>query len=243
MSNTDIPYVDDNWNTCTGCTQISMGCVHCYAKRLVSWLMAIFPVRYRNGFKFTLQPQELGKPYHWRKARRVFVNTVSDSFHKDMPDEYLDRMFTVMRECWRHTFLLLTKRPERMLQYSKTADFPDNVWAGTTIEHNDYVERADLLREVPAAVRFISAEPLLGPLSDLDLTGIDWVIVGGESGKGFRPMDPDWARDLRDRCVAAGVAFYFKQWAGTKPKELGRELDGVIWDEMPGIEHREEDAA
>jgi protein gp37 len=193
----------------------------------------LFPERYRNGFKLTVHAEELDKPYHWRKPRRVFVNTVSDTFHPDVPDEINRRAFGVMRDCGQHDFQILTKRPERMREFARTTEWPRNVWAGTTIENNDYVFRADILRKVPASVRFISYEPALGPLPDLDLAGIDLVIMGGESGPGFRPMDPDWAREMRDRCVSEGVAFFLKQYAGLHPKTLGRELDGVMWDGMP----------
>jgi protein gp37 len=230
---TKISWTDETWNVVTGCTKCSAGCLHCYAERQVPRLKANHPHKYHNGFTLTLQPEELKKPYRWHKPRLVFVCSMSDVFHEDVPDYYLRDVFGMMHECDRHTFQVLTKRPERMLQFSHTIEWPKNVWAGVTIERNDYVYRADLLHQIPASVRFISAEPLLGPLPDLDLTGIDQLIVGGESGPGWRPMDVEWARDLRDRCFAVGTAFHFKQFAGLHPKRRGRELDGVMWDGMP----------
>lgn len=230
---TSISWTEETWNVCTGCTKVSAGCANCYAKREAPRMKASHPVRYRNGFDLTLQPKDLDKPRHWRKPRLVFVCSMSDLFHEDVPDAYLHQVFDVMEECSQHTFQVLTKRPERMLSFSESISWPANVWAGTTIERNDYVSRADTLRQVPSAVRFISAEPLLGPLPDLDLTSIDQLIVGGESGRGWRPMEADWVRDLRDRCVTESVGFHFKQWAGLHPKKLGRDLDGRTWDEMP----------
>lgn len=240
---TKIGWTDETWNVATGCTKCSAGCAHCWAERQVPRLQASHPHKYANGFALTLHPDELGKPYGWRKPRRVFVCSMGDLFHVQVPDEFLRLVFDVMRDCERHTFQVLTKRPERMAEFARSIEWPSNVWAGVSIERNDYVGRADILRELPAPVRFISAEPLLGPLPDLDLTDIAQLIVGGESGPGWRPMDADWARDLRDRCTASGVSFFFKQWAALHPKKLGHELDGQVWQQMPHAGEAGEDAA
>jgi protein gp37 len=180
-----------------------------------------------------MHPDTLDTPRSWRTPRRVFVNSMSDLFHPKVSDEFIAEVFEVMANTTRHQYQVLTKRPKRAVACADQLPWTDNIWLGTSIESNSYVERADLLRRVPAAVRFLSCEPLLGPLSDLQLAGFDWVIVGGESGQSARPMEADWVRDLRDRSVAAGVPFFFKQWGGRTPKAGGRELDGRTWDEMP----------
>jgi protein gp37 len=177
----------------------------------------------------------VAQPLAWKKPRRVFVNSMSDLFHKDVPDDFIRQVFDVMAQAHWHTFQVLTKRPQRLLRLGRELRWPANVWMGVSIERDDYAWRADYLRQVPAAVRFISAEPLLGPLPSLGLAGIHQVIVGGESGYGHRPIKADWARDLRDRCQAEGVAFFFKQWGGRTPKVGGRELDGRTWDEYPAV--------
>ena len=233
FNKTDISWTSKTWNPVTGCTKISLGCYNCFANEQADDFCERGVPKYANGFDLTMHWELLDEPLHHRKPQLVFVGSMCDIFHADVTDEFLVALFDVMRRTPQHTYQLLTKRPERMAEFAKTIEWPKNVWAGTTIEHNDYVNRADFLREIPAPVRFLSCEPLLGPLADLDLTGIDWVICGGESGEGWRPMDSDWARALRDRCVDAKVAFLFKQWAARFPKKLGRELDGVIWDEMP----------
>jgi protein gp37 len=243
-----IEWTEATWNPVTGCDRISPGCDHCYALTLAGRLKRMGQPRYQRdgdprtsgpGFGLTLHEDKIGEPLKWKKPRVVFVNSMSDLFHKDVPVEFIGRVFNVMGSCPQHTFQVLTKRPKRMARilsayYDVTRQEPfPNVWLGTSIESDDYVWRADHLRDAPAAVRFISAEPLLGPLPSLDLTGIDWLIVGGESGADHRPIDPAWVRDLRDRCAKAETAFFFKQWGGQRPKSNGRALDGRTWDEMP----------
>jgi len=188
---------------------------------------------YRNGFALTLHEHALDIPHRWRKPRLVFVNSMSDLFHADTPEWFIHRAIQVMRETPRHRYQLLTKRPERFQQMVEPVAWPANVWMGVSVENNDYLWRVDRLRAETAAVKFLSIEPLLGPLPDLNLAGIDWVIVGGESGPGARPMDKQWVVDIRDRCVASSVPFFFKQWGGVNKKRAGRDLDGRTWDEMP----------
>lgn len=234
MGATKIAWTDESWNVITGCSKVSAGCRNCYAERHVPRLIKSAGHRYYNGFKPTCHEDLLYKPFKWVKPRRVFVSSMGDPFHEDVPFDFLYHVFAVMELSEAHTFQMLTKRPDRMAEFAEDYGFwPDNVWAGVTIEHNDYVGRADVLRSVAAAVKFISAEPLLGPLTDLDLSGIDQLIVGGESGPKWRPMDVDWARDLRDRCQAEGVAFFFKQYSALRPKTLGKKLDGQVWEQYP----------
>jgi protein gp37 len=243
MSKTEIAWSKFSWNPVTGCTKISEGCMNCYMFRDAKRLKAMGQKKYVNGTAVTLHPECLDEPKGWKQPQLVFVCSMADLFHHDVPDDFIVKVFAVMRECPQHTFQVLTKRSERMAEFAKTIEWPSNVWAGTTVENNDYVFRADHLRRVPADVHFISAEPLLGPLPDLDLTGIDQLIVGGESGSGWRPIEIDWVRDLRDRCLDANVSFFFKQYAGFRPKKLGRELDGRVWDQMPSVDGPNEDAA
>ncbi|WP_236796257.1 DUF5131 family protein [Amycolatopsis sp. GM8] len=232
------------WNPTTGCDQVSPGCDNCYALAFAKRLKAMGNPGYRHdgdprtsgaGFGLTLHPRRLDTPLHWRKPRLVFVDSMSDLFHPKVPDEFLAEVLDVMRRADRHTFFVLTKRPNRMASaISRLQPHPlPNVWWGTTIESNEYVRRADRLRATPAAVRFLSLQPLLGPLPDLDVTGLDWVYVGGESGPGNRPMRADWVRPIRDHCVAARIPFLFKQWGGRTRNAGGRVLDGRTWDEIP----------
>jgi protein gp37 len=301
---TGIEWTDATWNPVTGCSKVSPGCAHCYAETLALTRLTGKPGY--PGLPWTpenaaenvvLRPERLDLPLHWRKPRRVFVNSMSDLFHEQVPDEFIGKVFGTMSVATRHTFQVLTKRPGRMRDWLRAVAYCEHgwlthngdnprsyrttlseydgpgtgqiiddgrrefvptgevdavgrrivaltgearwplphVWLGTSIENDRFVGRADALRETPAAVRFLSLEPLLGPLPSLDLTGIEWVIVGGESGPAHRPMDPAWARDLRDRCVSAGVAFFFKQWGGRTPKANGRTLDGRTWDEYPAL--------
>ncbi len=221
---TAIEWTNKTWNPVTGCTKVSPGCDHCYAERLTN----------RFGRDFTqvsLHPNRLDAPLHWREPSYIFVNSMSDLFHPRVPYTFVDQVFAVIRQCPQHTFQILTKRPSRMRRYPGL--WPANAWAGISIESQDYAWRADILRKVPAAVRFLSIEPLIGPIASLDLQGIHWVIVGGESGPGHRPLDINWVRTLRDQSVSEHVAFFFKQWGGLTPKSGGRELDGRTWDEMP----------
>ncbi|MDR3638553.1 MAG: phage Gp37/Gp68 family protein [Isosphaeraceae bacterium] len=234
-----IEWTDSTWNPVTGCSKVSPGCANCYAETLslrFGWSKA--PWTPANAAEnVILHPERLLLPTRWRHPRRVFVNSMSDLFHELVPDPYIRQVFDVMAQCPQHEFQVLSKRPERMCAvhrlWTERHGILPNVWLGTSIENDRWVGRAGALRETPAAVRFISAEPLLGPLPSLDLTNIDWLIVGGESGVGHRPMEAGWVRDLRDRAVEAGVAFFFKQWGGRTPRVGGRELDGRTWDEYP----------
>jgi protein gp37 len=235
---TGIEWTDATWNPVTGCTKISPGCKHCYAETLARRLEAMGSTRYRNAFAVTLQPDQLALPLRWRRPRRIFVNSMSDLFHEAVPDEYVKQVFTVMAEARRHTFQVLTKRSQRLLELSECLEWTDNIWQGVSIENAGYVWRVAHLRRVPAAVRFLSIEPLLGPIPHLPLSGIDWVIVGGESGIGRREMAVAWVRQIRDECLAAGVPFFFKQWGGRTPKAGGRVLDGRTWDEIPAVSER-----
>jgi protein gp37 len=235
-----IEWTDATWNPVTGCSKVSPGCAHCYAETLslrFGWSKKSWNPK-NAAENVVLHPGRLALPRRWRGSRRVFVNSMSDLFHELVPDDYIRAVFEVMASCPQHQFQTLTKRPQRLAEMASSLPWPDNIWMGVTIENNRWVERADLLRRVPSVVRFISAEPLLGPLPSLDLTGIDWLIAGGESGHGARSPHVDWFRDLRDRCVAEGVAFFFKQWGGRTPKANGRELDGRTWDEYPAMPTR-----
>ena len=238
MSDTSaIEWTDATWNPVTGCTKVSQGCKHCYAERLSARLQAMGSFNYRNGFKLTLQPHMIDLPRRWRGPRRIFVNSMSDLFHKEVPDDYIDRVFAVMEEVDWHVYQVLTKRPERMAQYTRRRYAkrrpPTQIWLGTSVEDERVIERVSHLRNARAATRFLSCEPLIGPLPRLALTGIDWVIVGGESGRDHRAVDIEWVRQIRDRCRGRGVAFFFKQWGGPTPKSGGRVLDGRTWDQMP----------
>ncbi len=240
---TGIEWTDATWNPMTGCTKVSAGCDHCYAATVAVTKTRDAYLRQRpvkdtaanraDPFAPRFWDQRLEQPLRWREPRRIFVNSMSDVFHAHFSAEMIHRVFDVMAMARWHQFQVLTKRPERALRLSGRLPWPPNVWMGTSIENMDVARRADSLRQIPAAVRFISAEPLLGPLADLDLTGIDWVIGGGESGGRARPCQPEWARDLRDRCLGRGVAFFWKQWGGRTPKAGGRTLDGRVWDEYP----------
>jgi protein gp37 len=230
-----IEWTDATWNPVTGCTAVSAGCDHCYAETLAYRLQRMGVAKYRNGFDVTLHPDALTQPLRWKTPRRVFVNSMSDMFHARVPRDFVIQVWDVMARCPQHTFQILTKRPERMARF--TADFPapPNVWLGTSVEDERVQQRVDRLRECWASVRFLSCEPLIGPLTNLDLACIHWVIVGGESGLGHRPIDASWVRDIRDQCIRQAVPFFFKQWGGRTPKAGGRELDGQTWDQFPQI--------
>jgi protein gp37 len=232
-----IEWTDATWNPVTGCSKVSPGCAHCYAETLslrFGWSKR--PWTPENASEnVVLHPERLQLPRRWRGSRRVFVNSMSDLFHELVPDQYIRDVFEVMASCRQHQFQTLTKRPERLAALAPSLPWPENIWIGVTIENDRWVQRADFLRTVPAAVRFISAEPLLGPLPSLDLTGIDWLIAGGESGNCPRRPEASWFRDLRDRCEEEGVAFFFKQWGGRTPKANGRLLDGRTWDDYPQV--------
>ncbi len=228
-----IEWTEATWNPLTGCTKISPGCKNCYALRMAKRLQAMGQPRYRNGFRLTLQPDALEAPLRWKRPRMVFVNSMSDLFHKSVPTEFIRRCFEVMNRASLHTFQVLTKRPERAVELIDHLAWPNNVWMGTSVENADYLWRVDQLRQAPSRVRFLSLEPLLGPLPQLKLDGIGWVIVGGESGPGARAMDPKWVFEIRDACLRAQVPFFFKQWGGVHKSRTGRLLDGRTWDEMP----------
>lgn len=228
-----IEWTEATWNPTTGCDKISPGCKHCYAETLSRRLQAMGQPNYKNGFELTLHPRMLELPIHWKKPQTIFVNSMSDLFHKDVPLVFIKQVFEVMRRAHWHRFQVLTKRAERVAELDSQLMWSPNVWMGVSVESQSYVGRIDDLRRTSAHVRFLSLEPLLGPLPALDLRGIGWVIVGGESGAGARPMDPAWVLDLRDQCRRAHVPFFFKQWGGTNKKKAGRLLEGRTWDEMP----------
>ena len=234
MSNqTGIEWTDATWNPVTGCTKISPGCKHCYAERLAHRLKAMGNPRYRNGFSVTLQPDQVTLPLRWRRPKRIFVNSMSDLFHEKVPDHYIHSIFEVMAQADWHIFQILTKRSHRLVKLAPHLPWAPNVWQGVSIENARYTWRISHLQEIPASVRFLSLEPLLGPLPNLDLEGIHWVIVGGESGPHHRRLNPAWVREIRDQCLAAGIPFFFKQWGGRTPKAGGRLLDRRVWNEMP----------
>ncbi|GAB2941139.1 DUF5131 family protein [Micromonospora polyrhachis] len=240
-----IEWTEATWNPTTGCDRISAGCDNCYALTLAKRLKAMGSAKYQNdgnaitsgpGFDVTIHEDALDIPRRWREPRTVFVNSMSDLFHARVPLDYVRRVFDVMADTPRHTYQVLTKRASRLAKLAPQLDWPGNVWMGMSVESEAELARIDHLRTVPAAVRFISAEPLLGSLDGINLGGIHWLIAGGESGQGARPMDPTWVRQLRDACTASGTAFFFKQWGGRTPKAGGRLLDGRTWDEMPSRE-------
>jgi protein gp37 len=233
--NSAIEWTETTWNPLTGCTKISPGCKHCYAERMALRLQAMGQANYANGFRLTLQEHMLEVPLRWRKPRLVFVNSMSDLFHKDTPEDFIFRVFDVMRRASWHVFQVLTKRSDRLRKLSRRIDWPDNLWMGVSVERADYTFRIDDLRSSGAKVRFLSLEPLLGPLDGLDLDGIHWVIVGGESGPGARPLQETWVVGIRDQCHAAEVPFFFKQWGGVFKSRNGRTLEGRTWDEMPAL--------
>jgi protein gp37 len=231
--NSAIQWTDATWNPVTGCTKVSPGCKNCYAERLAARLQAMGNPRYRNGFDLTLHRDQLELPLRWKRPRRIFVNSMSDLFHDDVPRTFIQQAFDVMTRAHWHTFQVLTKRAERLRDLAPSLSWGPHIWQGVSVESSRYVARIDCLRDVPATVRFLSLEPLLGPLADLDLHGIHWVIVGGESGPGHRDIRAEWVRDIRDQCLRANVAFFFKQWGGRTPKAGGRELAGQTWSEYP----------
>lgn len=231
--NSAIEWTEATWNPVTGCDQVSPGCAHCYAKTFAERWRGIPGHPYEQGFDLRLWPERLDQPIKWKRPRMIFVNSMSDLFHEDVPFTYIERVFEVMGTASHHTFQILTKRHERLTEIAPKLTWHSNIWMGVSIENRRFVERADYLREVDAAVRFISAEPLLGKLEGLNLEAIDWLIAGGESGPGCRPVKLEWLRYIRDLSEEAEVNFFFKQWGGHRPKAGGRELDGRTWDEMP----------
>ena len=234
-----IEWTDSTWNPVTGCNKVSPGCKHCYAEVFAERWRGIPGHPYEQGFDLRLWPDRLDLPLTWKRPRTIFVNSMSDLFHEKVPLPFIQRVFATMEKASWHTFQIFTKRSERLAELAPHLNWPPNVWIGVSIEKAKYSWRADHLRRVPAAVRFLSLEPLLGPLGTLDLSGIHWVIVGGESGPGARPIDATWVRDIRKQCQRQGVSFFFKQWGGVRKKRHGRVLDGRTWDDMP-IPHRPE---
>lgn len=228
-----IEWTETTWNPTTGCTKISHGCKRCYAERMSKRLQAMGVQKYADGFAVRTHEAVLAEPLAWRKPRLVFVNSMSDLFHQAVPAAFIERVFTTMNQASQHTFQVLTKRPSRVRQLSSRLTWTPNIWMGTSIESEQWLDRLENLRQIPAHIRFLSLEPLLGPLPDLRLDGIGWVIVGGESGPGARPMEAAWATSIRDQCLAGGVPFFFKQWGGVFKKRTGRMLDGRTWDQMP----------
>jgi protein gp37 len=228
-----IEWTDATWNPVTGCTKLSMGCDNCYAARMARRLQGMGQARYRNGFRVTLHPDLLALPMRWRKPRRVFVNSMGDLFHERVPLSFLRDVFDVMARAPQHRFQLLTKRAERLSSLASSLPWSHNVWVGVTVEAHAYLGRLAHLASVPAAVRFVSFEPLLGPLRGVSLDGVDWVIVGGESGPGSRPMREEWVVPLRDACLDVGIPFFFKQWGGLRRARSGRLLQGRIWEQFP----------
>jgi protein gp37 len=228
-----IEWTEATWNPVTGCTKISTGCKFCYAERMAKRLRAMRQPHYQNGFKLTLHQDALELPLSWKRPRRVFVNSMSDLFHRSIPDNFLLKTFDVMRRASWHEFQVLTKRAERLRDTAPRLSWAENIWMGVSVENDQTRFRIDDLRITLAKIKFLSIEPLLGPLNDLDLSGIDWVIAGGESGPHARPMCASWVTDIRDQCLKARVSFFFKQWGGSRKKLAGRVLDGRTWDEMP----------
>jgi protein gp37 len=241
-NNSSIEWTEATWNPTTGCDRTSPGCDNCYALSLAKRLKAMGSGKYQAdgdprtsgpGFKLTCHDDALVIPSGWKSPKMIFVNSMSDLFHPEVPFEFIERVFAVMAETPRHTFQVLTKRSKRLAEVGTRLTWPSNVWMGVSVETSKYAFRLDHLRAVDAAVRFVSAEPLLGPLDNLNLEGIDWLIAGGESGSGARPVESDWVRNIRDQCEDSGVAFFFKQWGGRTPKAGGRELDGAVHSQLP----------
>lgn len=233
MNESKIEWTDSTWNPVTGCDKVSLGCNNCYAERMAKRLYAMQNPRYLNGFKTTMHEDLLEQPLKKKKTNMVFVCSMSDLFHKDVTDDFIRAVFKTMNQADWHTFQVLTKRPERLKKLSPSLTFTDNIWIGTSVEHEKYLNRIDLIRDIPAKIKFLSCEPLLGPLSSMNLDQINWVVVGGESGPKSRSMEINWVRDIRDICLKEDVAFFFKQWGGWNKKKNGRELDGKIYDQMP----------
>jgi protein gp37 len=225
------------WNPVTGCDKISDGCRFCYAEAFAKRLQGMGVEKYRNGFKLDLHPDTLQEPFKWKKPRVVFVNSMSDMFHKDVPVDYIREVFGVMQRNPHHVFQVLTKRADVLRYYDSEGwlQWPHNVWMGVSVENRNSMHRIDRLRETGARVKFLSCEPLLGPLPEMNLKGIDWIIVGGESGRNARQMKPEWVQEIREQCLAAHVPFFFKQWGGKNKKKSGRVLDGQVWDQTPDM--------
>ena len=228
-----IEWTQMTWNPVTGCSKVSQGCKNCYAERFAKRLQEMGVRRYRNGFRLTLHEDLIEKPMEWKEPRLIFVNSMSDLFHEEVPLDFIQRVFETMVRCPHHSFQILTKRSKRLREVADSLPWPENVWMGVSVENSSVIHRVYDLQEVPAAIRFLSCEPLLGPLSDLPLEGIHWVIVGGESGPGARPMKREWVEEILAQCREAGIPFFFKQWGGVRKSLNGRTLNGKTYDEMP----------
>jgi protein gp37 len=228
-----IEWTESTWNPVTGCTKISDGCKNCYAERMAKRLSAMGHPNYKNGFTVSCHEHILELPLKWRKPKMVFANSMSDLFHKSVPTSFVEKVFRIMNRARWHCFQVLTKRSDRMAKISTRISWASNIWMGVTVEKSDYKDRIFDLHKTPAAVKFLSLEPLLGPMPNIPLDGIDWVIVGGESGPGSRKMKKDWVADVRDQCITANVPFFFKQWGGVNKKKAGRLLENRLWDQMP----------
>lgn len=234
--NSNIEWTEATWNPVTGCSKVSQGCKNCYAERMAKRLVAMKNPRYANGFKVTLHHDLIDTPKKWIKPRKIFVNSMSDLFHPEVPLDFIQKVFETMNETPQHSFQVLTKRPEKALELAHHLNFTNNIWMGTSIENSAVLGRMEYLKDIPAAVRFLSCEPLLGPLENMNLDGIHWVIVGGESGPGARPMEANWVRSIRDQCQEQNIAFFFKQWGGIQKHRHGRELDNQIYEEYPSLD-------
>ncbi len=232
-SNSSIEWTESTWNPVTGCTKISSGCKNCYAERMAKRLQAMRQVNYRNGFEVTCHDHVLDLPLKWKRPRTIFVNSMSDLFHRKVPETFIKKVFNVMNKASIHTFQILTKRADRLAELNDELPWGKNIWMGVSVESERYKDRIDCLRYTEARVKFISFEPLIGAIGQVNLKDIDWAIVGGESGPGARYMSPDWVISLRDQCVRQKVPFFFKQWGGTNKKKTGRELEGRYWNEIP----------
>jgi protein gp37 len=229
-----IEWTETTWNPLTGCTKISPGCKHCYAERMARRLKAMGNPSYKNGFNLAIHEHLIDAPLHWKRPSTIFVNSMSDLFQDGVSADFIQRVFSTMRQAHWHRFQVLTKRSDRLLELDGELTWASNIWMGVSVENCDYQYRIDQLRDIGAAIKFLSLEPLLGPLPNLNLDGIDWAIVGGESGPGARPLKEDWVLEIRDQCELEGVHFFFKQWGGTNKKKNGRLLEGRTWDGMPG---------
>ena len=228
-----IEWTESTWNPITGCTKISAGCANCYAERMAKRLKAMGQPNYTNGFEVTTHDHVLDTPLHWHKPQTIFVNSMSDLFHENVPEDFISKIFNVMNNAHWHRFQVLTKRSDRLAALSGKLPWAPNIWMGVSVENADYKFRIDALRHSGAYIKFLSIEPLIGPVGILDLEHIDWVIVGGESGPGARPAAIEWVRQVRDQCIVNNVPFFFKQWGGTRKKKNGRTVDNKIWDELP----------
>ncbi len=228
-----IEWTTSTWNPVTGCTKISDGCANCYAEKMAKRLKAMGNHNYKNGFQVSCHRDSLDIPIKWKKPRMIFVNSMSDIFHEDIPDEFILSIFEVMNKAKHHIYQILTKRSQRMMQIIPKIDLPDNIWMGVTVESSKYVDRIMHLKEIDAKIKFISFEPILDGMEDIDLSGIDWIIAGGESGVGARPIEELWIKEIRDKCISNNIPFFFKQWGGINKKKSGRELEGEYWTQFP----------